>query len=202
MITATIGRGTCRCCPHRSAAEEEAEQADADRPQRGADHVGGRRTCGCGMRPAPASIGTIVRTNGMKRAITTARGAALVRRTRAPARDTSVLKIAGVGLEERGCRTSCRSSSRSARRRPRPGTIRSRPPPRLRCGSLPPALSRQKNPAMKRRESPGNGTGSTPDSRNTTRIRPDRPEGVDQVPRAEPVDGEHRRSTLDACARE
>ena len=44
MITATIGRGTCRCCPRRSAAEEEAEQGDAARPQRGADHVGGQES--------------------------------------------------------------------------------------------------------------------------------------------------------------
>ena len=80
-------------------AEQVAEQADADRPERRADDVRGRRTARCGIWLAPASIGTIVRTNGMKRASTTARRAAAVEELLRPL-EVLGLEEPGVGLEQ------------------------------------------------------------------------------------------------------
>ena len=53
-----------------------------------------------GMRPAPASIGTIVRTNGTNRARTTARGPRWSKNSCARSR-YSVLKIRASGLNRR-----------------------------------------------------------------------------------------------------
>ena len=68
-----------------------------------------------GILPAPASIGTIVRTNGMKRASTTARGPRsfeeLLR-----AFEVLGLEDAGVGLEQPGAEAAADRSSRAARR--------------------------------------------------------------------------------------
>ena len=52
-----------------------------------------------GMRPAPASIGTMVRTNGMKRAITTARSPRRSKKACARSRYFG-LEEASVGLEQ------------------------------------------------------------------------------------------------------
>ena len=64
---------------------------------------------------APASIGTIVRTNGMKRASTTARGAAPLEELVRPL-EILGLEEPGVGLEQPRAVTLGRSSSRPARR--------------------------------------------------------------------------------------
>ena len=53
-----------------------------------------------GICPAPASIGTIVRTNGMKRASTTARGPRWSKNSCARSR-YSVLKMCASGLNSR-----------------------------------------------------------------------------------------------------
>ncbi len=54
----------------------------------------------CGILPVPASMGTTVRTNGMKRASTTARGPRLSKKSWARSR-YSVLKNRASGVKSR-----------------------------------------------------------------------------------------------------